>query len=176
MKEAITLMNQLIKEHKQIRQSARTAEQVANDATVILELDNAKEDFVPGRFSNQKRGLQSLQESLETIDKALQAHFDREERGLLTVFEKYGGVMLASGLHVLLLEHRELKDRVAESRKEVAELAVEGLSREVWEGRGWGVRVYLSHTRKLFEAHAHSEQELFHSLKARLKSQTRISS
>jgi len=168
MEEAFALIDQLIEEHKQILQRFQTAEQVANDAVTILELDKAKEDFVPGRFGDQRQGLQDLQESLEAIEKGLQRHFDREETGLLTVFEQHRGGMLASGLRVLLLEHQEIKDRIAESKKEVAELVSGDLSREVREGRAWGVRVYLSHTRKLLQAHAQSEQELFYKLRTEL--------
>jgi len=123
---------------------------------------------VPGRFGDQRQGLQNLQESLEAIEKGLQRHFDREETGLLTVFEQHRGGMLASGLRVLLLEHQEIKDRIVESKKEVAELVSGDLSREVREGKAWGVRVYLSHTRKLIQAHAQSEQELFYELRAGL--------
>ena len=168
MEDALALIDQLIQEHKQILQKLQATEQVANDVGAILQLDRAKEDFVPGRFSDQKQGLQSLQDSLETIDKGLQRHFDREEKRLLSVFEQYGGETLTSGLRILLLEHQELKDRIAESKKEVAELAAESSSRQVQEGKAWGVRVYISHTRKLIEAHAQSEQELFHRLRAEL--------
>jgi len=168
MEEAIALINQIIEEHKKILQEAQNAEQVANDVDAVIQLDKAKEDFVPGRFGDQKQGLQSLQDSLEAIDKGLQGHFDREEKGLLAVFEQQGGGMLASGLRILLLEHGELKDRIAESRKEVSELAAGRLSREVQEGKTWGVRVYISHTRRLLEAHAQSEQELFQKLKREL--------
>ena len=168
MEKALVLIDQLIEEHKQILQKFQTAEKVANDAVTILELDKAKEDFVPGRFGDQRQGLQNLEESLVAIEKGLQRHFDHEETGLLTILEQHEGGMLASGLRVLLLEHQEIKDRIAESKKEVAELASGDLSREVREGRAWGVRVYLSHTRKLIQAHAQSEQELFYELRAAL--------
>jgi hemerythrin-like domain-containing protein len=168
MEEAFALIDQLIEEHKQILQRFQTAEQVANDAVAILELDKAEEGFVPGRFGDQRQGLQNLQELLEAIEEGLQGHFDREETGLLTIFEQHRGGMLASGLRVLLLEHQEIKDRIAESKKEVAELASGNLSREVREGGAWGVRVYLSHTRKLIQAHAQSEQELFYKLRTEL--------
>ena len=168
MTEILSLIDQLIEEHKQILQNIQTAQKVANDTVAILELEQTKEDFVPGRFNDQKQGLQNLQDSLETIDKGLQEHFSREETGLLTAFEKYGGGILASALRVLLLEHQEIKDRIAKSKKEVAELASGDLSREVREGGAWGVRVYLSHTRKLIQAHAQSEQELFYKLRTEL--------
>jgi hypothetical protein len=169
MEEALALLDQLIEEHKQIRQRIQTTEQVANDTVAILELDKAKEDFMPGRFSNQKQDLQNLLVSLETVEKGLQAHFGREENRLLVILQKHGGERLTSGLRILFLEHGELQNRIAESKKEVAELAASGLSREVGEGKAWGIRVYISHTRKLIEVHAQSEEELFHKLRAELK-------
>ena len=169
MEKIVALIDELIEEHKQILQNFQTIEQVANDVGAIIQLDKAKEDFVPGRFSDQKQELQNLQDSLEAIDNGLQSHFNREEKRLLTVFERHGSETLASELRLLLLKHQELKDRIAESKKEVVELAVESLSREVREGKAWGVRVFISHTRKLIEAHAQSEQELFHKLRAELR-------
>ncbi len=169
MVETLSLIDQLIEEHKLILQNVQVAQQVANDVLALLALDRAKGDFVPGRFGDQQQGLQSLKESLEVIDQGLRGHFGREETGLLTVFEQHGGGMLASALRILLLEHEELLNRIAESKKGVAELAGEGLSREVWEGKEWGVRVYLSHTRTLLEVHTQSELELFHKLRSELR-------
>lgn len=168
MEETVALIDELIEEHKQILQEFQTIEQVANDVSGIIQLDKAKEDFLPGRFNDQKQGLQNLQDSLEAIDNGLQSHFNREEKQLSAVLKQHKSETLASGLRLLLLEHQELKDRIAESKKEVVALAVESLSREVREGKAWGVRVFISHTRKLIEAHAQSEQELFHKLRAEL--------
>jgi len=168
VQEAFALIDQLIKEHKLLLKRFQTAEGIANDAGALLELGKAGEDFVPGRFDDQKQGFQSLKESLEIIDQGLKGHFDREEKGLLTILEKHGSGVLASGLRVLLLEHQELRDRVANSRKDAAELITVSLSREVHGGKAWGVRVYIGHTRKLLEIHARSEQELFHKVRAKL--------
>ncbi|MBA7673817.1 hypothetical protein ES703_82022 [subsurface metagenome] len=169
MDEILTLIDQIIEEHRQIIPKVQTLEQVANDLGAILALEEAEEDFLPGRLDTQGRGLQNLQGLLETIDQGLQAHFDREERGLLAAFERYGDKMFASALHVLLLEHEELKNRITKSRKEAAELAVGRFSREVWEGRAYGIGVYINHTCKLLEAHVQSEQELLRRLRKDLR-------
>jgi len=169
VKEVLALIDKIIEEHKQITQEARTVEQVVSDLEAGLKLGRAKEDFLPGRLDDQRRYLQNLQESLETISQGLQIHFEREEKGLLAAFERHGGQMLASALRILLLEHQELKNRIAKSRKDVAELAVEGLSREVWEGRAWGMRTYINHTLKLLGAHAQSEHELLLTLRSALE-------
>lgn len=168
MQETLALINQLIEEHKQIMQKFQTVEQVANDVSGIMQLDKAKADFLPGRLDNQKQGLHNLLDSLAAIDDGMGKHFDREEKQLAAVLKQHKSETLASGLHLLLLEHKELKARIAESKKEVAELAGGNLSREVREGRAWGMRVFINHTRKLVEAHAQSEQELFHKIRAEL--------
>ena len=173
MDEAVALIDQLIEEHRQILNDVQEAEKIANDAGALLELGQAKEDFLPARLGDMKRGLQSLEESLGRVNYGLQGHFEREEGRLLTIMEQRGGAMLISGLHLLLLEHQELRDRIAQSRADVAELITVDSSREVLEGKAWGVRVYLSHTRKLLAEHARSEQQLFTKLRAELKSSDR---
>jgi hemerythrin-like domain-containing protein len=169
MEEVLALIEKIIEEHKLIIQRVQTLERVANDATALAGLDKAKEDFVPGRFGAPKPHLENLKASLDVVDEGIQAHFGREETGLLAAFDKHGGKMLASGLRTLLGEHEELRGRLVKLEKDVTELAVNSWSREVWEGRAWGMRVYLYHTRKLFEVHARSEQKLLRTLRNRLR-------
>ncbi|MFC1916773.1 hypothetical protein ACFLX1_01395, partial [Chloroflexota bacterium] len=63
---------------------------------------------------------------------------------------------------------------LAKSKTGIAELAVEGLSREIWEGKVWGLRAYVSHTRNLLEAHAKSEQELLLTLRRQLEERKKV--
>lgn len=168
MEEALALIDKIIEEHKILTQRFQTLEQVTNDASALLKLDTAREDFIPGRLGDQKQALKNWQESLKVIEQGIEAHFAREETGLLTAFEKQGGEMLASALHALLSEHKDLRDRLSKLQKDMAELATGGASRDVWEGMVWGVRSYLVNTRKMFEAHAQNEQELLHSLRSTL--------
>ena len=160
MEGTLALMDAIIQEHKQIREDIETTEYIADDLGAILELDRATGDFEPATLDHKRRSLQGLQQSLEKVDKELQAHFEREEGALLTAFEDCGGRTFASALRALLVEHQELKNRIAKSKQDAAELAVGGLSREVWQGKAYGMRVYISHTRKLLEAHAQSELKL----------------
>ena len=169
LEEVLALIKEIIKEHKLILPRVQTLDKAINDVSAMSELERGREDFVPGRLDDQKRALQIWQESIEKLDQGLQAHFDREEKGLLNAFEKYGDKMLASALHVLLLEHEELRNRLAKSKAEIAELTAGGLSREVWQGRVWGLRAYVSHTRNLLEAHAKSEQALLLTLRKHLE-------
>jgi hypothetical protein len=168
MKETLELLDRLIEEHRQIMQKTEAAEQIAGDVDAIISLDKLKDDFMPGKPGEQQSTMKDLQNSLAAIEDSLQKHFSHEETDLMAIFKQHGDELLISGLHVLILEHEEILGRIAESRKEVDALIGTGFSREVMEGKAWGVRVYIGHTRKLIEAHAQSEQQLFNRLRDKI--------
>jgi iron-sulfur cluster repair protein YtfE (RIC family) len=172
MDETVAMVNKLIEEHKAIVKDAGSLEQVANDAALLEELREARDAFVPGRF-DQKKSLQKLQELLEMIDRGLKEHFNREETGLLAAFEKHGDRKLVSTLKSLLLEHEDLRNRLSHAKEHVAELVSGGLARHLWEASANDMRAHLSHTRKLLEAHANVENELFVELRRHLKREMR---
>ena len=167
MDKDVALIEEIIAEHKIIMQRAQNLEQLVSDAKAIAGLEEAKEAFMPGRFE-QESGLQKLQEALGIIDQGLQAHFSREETALLAVFKRHGNKELIEALRSLLLEHEDLRNRLAHSKKHVAELISGGLSRHRWEASAHDMRAHISHTRKLLGAHAGIEQELFHELRTEL--------
>jgi iron-sulfur cluster repair protein YtfE (RIC family) len=162
------LIDRLIDEHKVVIEDARALEKVANDASALVKLEEARDTFVPGRF-DQQLSLQKLQESLEAIDKGLTRHFNREETGLLAAFEKHGDRKLVTTLNSLLLEHEDLRNRLAHAKEHVAELVSGGLARHRWEASANDMRAHLSHTRTLLEAHATIENELLMELREHLK-------
>ena len=171
MEENTVLIDQLLEEHTAIKQQIQTLEKVGNDVEALAGLDEIKEDFMPGRL-DQSQSLKRLQDLLDKISRGLEKHFNREEKGLLAAFEKHGDKELASALRSLLLEHEDLRNRLAYSQKHVAELSGGGLSRHLWAASAYDMRAYLSHTRKLIEAHAETEQKLFLKLKRLLPGNT----
>ena len=162
MEDALSLINKIVEDHKQIMKETQALE---HDLDAALELEKAAGGFEPASLDPARRSLSSLQDSLDRIDSDLDAHFKREENALLRVLEDHGGRSLASALRSLLVEHQELRDRIAKSKQDVAELALEKASREVWEGKAYGTRVYINHTRKLLEAHARNEHELLETVR-----------
>lgn len=172
MEEVLRLIDKLIEEHKTIIGRLKTLEQVANDAEAIAGFDKAKQVFMPGRLE-QKEGLQELEDLLDKIARGFRAHFKREETVLLTAFERYGGKNMASSLRSLLLEHDDLRSRIAHSKKHVAQLTGGKLSRQVWEATAYDIRAHISHTKKLVEAHAEIEKELFLTLRKQLTREVR---
>jgi len=76
---------------------------------------------------------------------------------------------LASALQSLLLEHKDIRNRLGHSKRHVAELASGNMARHLWEASAHDMRAHMSHTRKLIEAHAAIEQELLHKLRRQLQ-------
>ena len=168
MEGILSLIDTIIEEHKHIAEDASALEQRANDLSSLLALDRATRDFEPASLDRSKRSLQGLRESLERIDRALRAHFDREESALLRAFEEHGGATFAAALRSLLFEHQELKSRIDKVNLDIAQLISGGLYGGVWEGMAYGLRAYINNTRRLLEAHAQSEQELLQRLRKEL--------
>jgi len=167
VEETVALIDKIIEEHRIIAGEFQNLEQAASDTEAIRELEKTREVFMPGRFDQESR-LQKLGELLETISLGLDAHFSREETGLLTAFEKYADKELASALHSLLVEHEDIRGRFTHLRKTMAELAGGKLSRHVWEASAHDMRAYVSHTRKLVGVHAENEQKLLQKLRSQL--------
>ena len=168
MEDVIALLDQIAEEHKTTFQRFQTLEQVANDVEAIAGLEKSKEAFIPGRL-NQKAGLQQMRELLETIVSGLEEHFNHEETRLLAAFEQHGDRRLASALHSLLQGHKDLRQRLASSQRQVAELSKGEMTRNVWVASANDMRAYLSHTLKLLEDHARDEQRLLQTLKEQLQ-------
>lgn len=168
MNETVQLIDQLIKEHKVIHERTESIEKIANDASLLKDLKEAKDTFVPGRF-DQSQSLLKLREMLEEIATWLDEHFNREETVLLTAIEKQGERKLVTALNSLLFEHSDLRDRMSHSKKHVAELISGGLGRHRWDASANDMRAHLSHTRKLLETHAAIEDDLFKELRRHFK-------
>jgi iron-sulfur cluster repair protein YtfE (RIC family) len=168
MENTLALIEQTIKEHEQIMTGIQASEGIANDVAAILELERPVEGFVVGRLDDRKKNLDNLHKSLEKIDKALGQHFGREEKTVLAAFER-SSTSLTLAFSLLLEEHDDFRKRIVKSKEIASELLDASLSREVWEGKAYGLRAHIRHTRKHLEAHAASEAELFRALRKELQ-------
>ena len=168
MVDALAIIERVIAEHKVIREDLYNLEQVANDAQAMKGFEEAKEAFMPGRL-NHKEGLSQLAKALTAIEGGLQRHFNFEETSLPTVVDRHGDEELKSSLQSIFLEHVDLRNRLAHSKKHAEELVTGSMARHRWEASAHDMRAYISHTRKLLEAHAEIEQELLYELRRRLK-------
>ncbi len=168
MKRELTLLDKLDAEHKELMCDAQNLEHITNDLDSMMGLKKASEDFIPWRIDRCKQIVQDLQLTLDMIDTKLSEHFDREEKDLLTLCQTHNNDTFGTGLLNLIIEHEELRNRIAKSKLDAASLATDDLSPYIWQGRAYPVRFYINHTRRRLQAHAESEQELLNALRREL--------
>lgn len=163
--EALALIEIIIEEHRIILGDIRDFTQHTNDAVAIRGLGQAREDFVPGRLEDQKQSLGNWRESIMAIDRGIQAHFQREETALVDAVAEYGNNDLVSVLSHWLAEHKELRDRLSRMKQDISSLVIDTSAQAVWQEKAWGIRVYMTHTGKLFDVHARGEQKMMQRLR-----------
>ncbi len=94
------------------------------------------------------------------IDRGIQAHFHREETVLVDAVAGYGDNDLASVLRHWLAEHKELRERLSRMKLDISGLVIDTSAQAVWQEKAWAIRVYMTHTGKLFDVHTRGEQEM----------------
>lgn len=164
VKEIHEIISKIIEEHKVILQHAAELEQVANDAEALMTLDKAMRVYMPGRL-DQSQGFKKLQDLHVKLEEQLITHFNSEETQLFAAFQKHGDDKLLDSIRTLLIEHKDIRSRLDQEKKHMADLNTQQLSRHVWEATANDIRAHMTHTRKLLEAHAEIEQELLHMLR-----------
>ncbi len=171
MSEALAIVEQILDEHKQIHANFKSLGQVSGDieAAARLESDKTKDYFVPRSLDDQGRGLARWREILESIDRGLKAHFHKEETALTVAFEREGTPELAEALSELLREHDEINRHVAKLLQDADDIASGGAKIEVWEGKGWGMKVNIERLQQQIAAHAERERELLGRMKRHLR-------
>ena len=167
MTTAVELIDQLIAEHKLIDERTENLEHTASDASLLKDLQDARETFIPGRL-DQSKNLDKLRSMLDSISPWLNKHFEREETALLGMVEELGDRELITALNSLLLEHTDLRNRIFQLEDHITELKSGSLARHRWDASANDMRAHLTHTRKLLGAHAAMENDLFVELRRHL--------
>jgi hypothetical protein len=169
MKKELALLDKLEAEHKELMSGAQRLGNITSDLDAMTSLEKTSEDFAPQRTERRKQILEDLRLSLEVIDEKLSDHFNREEKDLLTLCQTRSNAAFGWALLNLVVEHGEIKNRIAKSRLDATALATEDLSPYTWVSRAYPMRFYLNHTRRRLQAHAESEQELLNALRSKLQ-------
>ncbi len=169
--QALALIEQILNEHQQIHHEFQSLDQVSGDveAAARLQSDKTKDYFVSKSLDDQGQGLKKWKQLLEEIDRGLKAHFLREETALADAFDREGTPELASALSELLPEHAAINQHVAALLKTAEDIASGGSRIEVWEAKGWGMKVNIQNLGSEITAHAERERVLLGQLKAHLQ-------
>ncbi len=164
--EILAIIDRIIAEHRTIRERLESIDRVANDGEAMARIRETEHAFAP---ETPNDGLIHLQTLFTTLNQGLRAHFMFEETYLLNAFEQSGSSDLSQALRILLLQHNDLRDRLAQAHLDLDNLALTEMDPKIWAQKGLDMRVHLSYTHQAIAKHAASEEVLLRTLRAKVE-------
>jgi len=153
MLDSLAIINKVIEEHQAIRGHIKLVGDSVPDQEALTALDKARADFIPGRFEVLTEKQEKLQQTLNFLDEGLKNHFAFEGKALPPLLGKLP-------MRGLVLEHREIKNKIDEAKSIVASTKLEGLSREELLSREAHIQQVITSICLLVEEHATKEEAM----------------
>lgn len=123
MADALTIINKVIEEHQKIRSYVKLVGDSVTDREALSSLSKTRTDWVPGRPESLAEKQKKLEQTLNALKEGLERHFGYEE----TYLPPIPGELF---MRALLIDHREIRKEIDQTRTRVINLEVAGLSRE----------------------------------------------
>jgi hypothetical protein len=153
MLDNLAIINKVIEEHQAIREHIKLVGDSIPDQEALTALEKARADFIPGRLEVLTEKQEKLQQTLNFLDEGLKNHFAFEGEALPPLL----GELPMRGL---LLEHREIKNKIDKAKSIVASTKLEGLSREELLSREAHIQQSITGICQLVEEHATKEEAI----------------
>ena len=153
MLDNLAIINKVIEEHQAIRGHIKLVGDSIPDQEALAALEQAHADFIPGRLEVLTGKQDRLQQTLSFLDEGLKNHFAFEEKALPPLL----GELPMRGL---VLEHREIKNKIDKAKSIVASTKLEGLSREELLSREAHIQQVITSICQLVEEHAAKEEAI----------------
>jgi len=150
MKENLATITRVIGEHHETRVHVRLVGDSISDEEAVCALREARANWIPGRQGAAVDRQQKLQQTLCYVEDGLKNHFAVEE----TILPLFMDEML---VRALLLDHRRIADKLANTRATVADMQLDGLDREALLVKETDIRQLVDHLCHLIEDHTTKE-------------------
>jgi hypothetical protein len=153
MLDGLAIINRVIEEHQAIRKHIKLVGDSVPDREALTALEKARADFIPGRLEVMTEKQEELQQTLNFLDEGLKNHFAFEGKALPPLL----GELPMQGL---LLEHREIRNKIDEAKSIVASTKLEGLSREELLSKEANIQQTITGLCQLVEEHTTKEEAI----------------
>ena len=153
MSDYIAVINEITEEHQNIRSYAKLVGDSIGDQEALSSLQRVRPDWIPGRIEILTEKQNKLTQTISFLGEGLKNHFTKEERALPSLLGKFL-------MRALILEHREIIEAVKEALVMVANIKLEGLSREDLMTQEMKIQQKVSDLSNLIEEHAGKEEQM----------------
>lgn len=161
MSDYLAKVEELIAEHRSIRDSVKLVGDSVSDQEALNSLRSAGSDWVPGRLEFLSQKQSRLKQTLNYLEEGLQNHFAREEEVLPPVLGEFL-------MRALRLEHQEIVETIDRARSVAVDTKLEGMSQEALESQDAEIRQTVDGLCRMIEGHADKEDLMLETVKVAL--------
>lgn len=162
MLDKLAIINRVIAEHQTIGQHVKLLGDSVSDEEALKSLEGTRADWIPGRLEAVSEKQKRLQQTMNALDEGLKRHFAFEEKALPPLL---GELLMQS----LILEHREIKEKIDEAKSIAADTKLEGLSRDELLSEEAHMQHIVANIGHLVEEHAAREEAVLAMVKRALE-------
>ncbi len=162
MEDYLAIIRRIIEWHQTLREHVRLVGDSLSDREALTSLERARADWVPGRPEILAEKQKKLQRAISFLDEGLKNHFAYEEKVLPPLL----GELF---MRALILDHQEIREKIKENESIVANIKLEGLSRDELLSQESYIQQVIESSYQLFEGHATREEIILEMLRRALE-------
>jgi len=164
MADNLKIVNRAIEEHHTIRGNVKLVGDSVSDLEALFSLQKARPDWILSSTEALSEKQDNLRQTISTLDEGLKNHFSFEEKLLPPLFGEFL-------MQALILEHREIKKRIDETKSLVTSTRLEGLNRRELLSQKAQIQQKVEGILQLVEEHAGREETILKMLKKALEAE-----
>jgi hemerythrin len=162
MADNLKIVNRAIEEHHTIRGHVKLVGDSISDLEALFSLQKARPDWILSSTEALSEKQGKLHQTISALEEGLKNHFSFEEKLLPPLFGEFL-------MQALILEHREMKERIDETKSLLANAKLEGLSRRELLAQKAHIQKKVEDILQLLEEHAGKEETILKMLQKALQ-------
>lgn len=163
MPDYLAKINEIIEEHRTIGSNVKLVGDSVSDQEALASLKSVRSDWAPGRLELISEKQRKLKQTMTFLEEGLRNHFSKEEDVLPALL---GEFLMQS----LLLEHKEVTEKIDEVRLLASDNKLERLSEAELASKDSEIKQRISDFSRLIEEHADKEELMLDMVVRALKS------
>ena len=162
MPDYLAKINEILEEHRTIGSGVKLVGDSVSDQEALASLKSVRSDWTPGRLELLSEKQRKLKQTMNFLEEGLRNHFSKEEDVLPSLL---GEFLMQS----LLLEHKEVTEKIDEVRALASDSKLEGLTEAELASKDSEIKQKISDFSRLIEEHADKEEMMLEMVVRALK-------
>jgi len=162
MADNLKIVNRAIEEHHTIRGHVKLVGDSVSDLEALFSLQKARPDWILSSTDALSEKQDKLQQTISALEEGLKNHFSFEEKLLPPLFGKFL-------MQVLILEHREIKKSIVDTKSLLANTKLVGLNQRELLSQKAHIQKKVEDILQLVEEHAGKEETILKMLQKALQ-------